>query len=154
MLIFCNGPMPKWESQEARVTWIVLRYSFKLASSHVIQHSLLQWTIQLDFWFSASILRKQIWTIFITISIQQDKSLADGIFFLELLSAVQPRAVNWSLVTKGVTGMFSSNHTRCAVTLIGNSSMLWQEFSFWQYNLFYCVWFINLAFFLQSFRFS
>ncbi|KDO58579.1 hypothetical protein CISIN_1g035967mg, partial [Citrus sinensis] len=60
----------------------------------------------------------------------KDKSLADGIFFLELLSAVQPRAVNWSLVTKGVTGMFSSNHTRCAVTLIGNSSMLWQEFSF------------------------
>ncbi|KAH9794125.1 fimbrin-2 [Citrus sinensis] len=33
----------------------------------------------------------------------KDKSLADGIFFLELLSAVQPRAVNWSLVTKGVT---------------------------------------------------
>ncbi|KAJ6956550.1 fimbrin-2 [Populus alba x Populus x berolinensis] len=34
----------------------------------------------------------------------KDKSLSDGIFFLELLSAVQPRAVNWSLVTKGVTG--------------------------------------------------
>ncbi|KAJ4730341.1 putative Fimbrin [Melia azedarach] len=33
----------------------------------------------------------------------KDKSLSDGIFFLELLSAVQPRAVNWSLVTKGVT---------------------------------------------------
>ncbi|KAI4353619.1 hypothetical protein L6164_002553 [Bauhinia variegata] len=32
-----------------------------------------------------------------------DKSLADGIFFLELLSSVQPRAVNWGLVTKGVT---------------------------------------------------
>ncbi|KAK9282117.1 hypothetical protein L1049_005029 [Liquidambar formosana] len=31
----------------------------------------------------------------------KDKSLSDGIFFLELLSAVQPRAVNWSLVTKG-----------------------------------------------------
>jgi hypothetical protein len=39
----------------------------------------------------------------------QDKSLSDGIFFLELLSAVQPRAVNWSLVTKGVTGKLSSN---------------------------------------------
>lgn len=37
----------------------------------------------------------------------QDKSLSDGIFFLELLSSVQPRAVNWGLVTKGVTGMFS-----------------------------------------------
>ncbi|XP_052170690.1 fimbrin-2 [Diospyros lotus] len=31
----------------------------------------------------------------------KDKSLSDGIFFLELLSAVEPRAVNWSLVTKG-----------------------------------------------------
>ncbi|GAB4841511.1 Fimbrin-2 [Ancistrocladus abbreviatus] len=31
----------------------------------------------------------------------KDKSLSDGIFFLELLSAVQARAVNWSLVTKG-----------------------------------------------------
>ncbi|KAE8663238.1 Fimbrin-4 [Hibiscus syriacus] len=33
----------------------------------------------------------------------KDKSLSDGIFFLELLSAVQPRSVNCSLVTKGVT---------------------------------------------------
>ncbi|CAN7089556.1 unnamed protein product [Brassica rapa subsp. narinosa] len=33
----------------------------------------------------------------------RDKSLSDGIFFLELLSSVQPRVVNWSLVTNGVT---------------------------------------------------
>ncbi|KAJ0681090.1 putative calponin domain, CH domain superfamily, fimbrin/Plastin [Helianthus annuus] len=33
----------------------------------------------------------------------KDKSLSDGIFFLELLSAVQPRIVNWRLVTKGQT---------------------------------------------------
>lgn len=33
----------------------------------------------------------------------KDKSLSDGIFFLELLSSVQPRVVNWSLVTKGQT---------------------------------------------------
>ncbi|XP_021733516.1 fimbrin-2-like [Chenopodium quinoa] len=33
----------------------------------------------------------------------KDKSLSDGIFFLELLSAVQPRVVNWSLVTKGLS---------------------------------------------------
>lgn len=33
----------------------------------------------------------------------KDRSLSDGIFFLDLLSAVQPRAVNWSLVTRGVT---------------------------------------------------
>ncbi|KOM37695.1 hypothetical protein LR48_Vigan03g107700 [Vigna angularis] len=33
----------------------------------------------------------------------KDKSVSDGIFFLELLSSVQPRAVNWGLVTKGIT---------------------------------------------------
>ncbi|PIN06502.1 Ca2+-binding actin-bundling protein (fimbrin/plastin), EF-Hand protein superfamily [Handroanthus impetiginosus] len=33
----------------------------------------------------------------------KDKSLSDGTFFLELLSAVHPRSVNWSLVTKGLT---------------------------------------------------
>ncbi|KAK4268185.1 hypothetical protein QN277_024872 [Acacia crassicarpa] len=33
----------------------------------------------------------------------KDKSLSDGIFFLDLLSSVQPRAVNWGLITKGVT---------------------------------------------------
>ncbi|KAF2284845.1 hypothetical protein GH714_031165 [Hevea brasiliensis] len=31
----------------------------------------------------------------------KDKSLSNGIFFLELLSAVEPRVVNWAVVTKG-----------------------------------------------------
>ncbi|KAI9385600.1 hypothetical protein POPTR_011G086500v4 [Populus trichocarpa] len=31
----------------------------------------------------------------------KDKSLSSGIFFLELLRAVEPRVVNWNLVTKG-----------------------------------------------------
>ncbi|XP_071700871.1 fimbrin-1-like isoform X1 [Rutidosis leptorrhynchoides] len=31
----------------------------------------------------------------------KDKSLSSGIFFLELLSAVEPRVVNWNLATKG-----------------------------------------------------
>jgi len=31
----------------------------------------------------------------------KDKSLSSGVFFLELLSAVQPRVVNWKVVTKG-----------------------------------------------------
>ncbi|CAK9321783.1 unnamed protein product [Citrullus colocynthis] len=31
----------------------------------------------------------------------RDKSLSNGIFFLELLSAVEPRVVNWNLVTNG-----------------------------------------------------
>eukprot|EP01018_Ginkgo_biloba_P026257 Gb_01941 [translate_table: standard] len=33
----------------------------------------------------------------------KDKSLANGIFFLELLSAVEPRVVSWNIVTKGET---------------------------------------------------
>lgn len=33
----------------------------------------------------------------------KDKSLSTGKFFLELLSVVEPRVVNWSLVTKGET---------------------------------------------------
>ncbi|XP_057765555.1 fimbrin-1-like [Salvia miltiorrhiza] len=33
----------------------------------------------------------------------KDKSLSNGLFFLELLSAVEPRVVNWNLVTKGET---------------------------------------------------
>ncbi|KVH99164.1 Calponin homology domain-containing protein [Cynara cardunculus var. scolymus] len=32
-----------------------------------------------------------------------DKSLSNGIFFLELLTAVEPRVVNWNLVTRGQT---------------------------------------------------
>ena len=35
----------------------------------------------------------------------KDKSLSSGLFFLELLSAVEPRLVNWNLVTKGESGM-------------------------------------------------
>ncbi|CAD6242641.1 unnamed protein product [Miscanthus lutarioriparius] len=31
----------------------------------------------------------------------KDKSLSNGLFFLELLSTVQPRVVNWKVVTKG-----------------------------------------------------
>ncbi|KAH0853062.1 hypothetical protein HID58_032678 [Brassica napus] len=33
----------------------------------------------------------------------KDKNLSNGIFFLELLSAVEPRVVDWGLVTKGRT---------------------------------------------------
>ncbi|KAL9679745.1 hypothetical protein QQ045_017611 [Rhodiola kirilowii] len=33
----------------------------------------------------------------------KDKSLSNGLFFLELLSAVEPRVVNWNVVTKGVS---------------------------------------------------
>ncbi|KAF3774582.1 Fimbrin-5 [Nymphaea thermarum] len=37
----------------------------------------------------------------------KDKNLSHGIFFLELLSAVEPRVVNWNLVTKGESGMLA-----------------------------------------------
>ncbi|GMI79418.1 hypothetical protein like AT5G55400 [Hibiscus trionum] len=33
----------------------------------------------------------------------KDKSLSSGLFFLELLSAMRPRVVNWNLVTEGET---------------------------------------------------
>ncbi|MCO5591790.1 hypothetical protein L7F22_045782 [Adiantum nelumboides] len=33
----------------------------------------------------------------------KDKSLSNGVFFLDLLGAVEPRVVNWSLVTRGET---------------------------------------------------
>ncbi|KAG9141314.1 hypothetical protein Leryth_001762 [Lithospermum erythrorhizon] len=33
----------------------------------------------------------------------KDKSLSNGIFFLELLASVEPRVVNWSVVTNGET---------------------------------------------------
>ncbi|GAA0160799.1 non-motor actin binding protein [Lithospermum erythrorhizon] len=33
----------------------------------------------------------------------KDRTLSNGIFFLELLSSVEPRVVNWSVVTKGET---------------------------------------------------
>lgn len=33
----------------------------------------------------------------------KDKNLSNGLFFLELLSAVEPRVVNWGVVTKGET---------------------------------------------------
>lgn len=37
--------------------------------------------------------------------ILQDKSLSSGLFFLDLLWAVEPRVVNWNLVTRGETGL-------------------------------------------------
>lgn len=47
----------------------------------------------------------------------QDKSLSSGLFFLDLLGAVEPRVVNWSLVTTGKTGecrqSLASNVSTC-----------------------------------------
>uniref|UniRef100_A0A1J3IPI9 Fimbrin-1 n=1 Tax=Noccaea caerulescens TaxID=107243 RepID=A0A1J3IPI9_NOCCA len=38
----------------------------------------------------------------------KDKSLSSGLFFLDLLWAVEPRVVNWNLVTRGETGLVLS----------------------------------------------
>lgn len=56
----------------------------------------------------------------------QDKSLSNGIFFLELLSAVKPRVINWKLVTKGEDGMLFSHHIKSNICLLpcGKSSIL------------------------------
>lgn len=49
----------------------------------------------------------------------QDKSLTNGIFFLDLLSAVEPRVVNWNLVTNGGNGTFNCylNNSTCTCVL-------------------------------------
>lgn len=54
----------------------------------------------------------------------QDKNLSSGIYFLELLSAVEPRVVNWNLVTKGESGMLSSPFS--GIFLKGQAS-LWLD---------------------------
>ena len=47
--------------------------------------------------------------LFVLLCSFQDKNLSNGLFFLELLSSVEPRVVNWNLVSKGETGIFSNN---------------------------------------------
>lgn len=46
-----------------------------------------------------------ITTYLLALKLFQDKNLSTGLFFLELLSAAEPRVVNWNLVTKGENGM-------------------------------------------------
>ncbi|KAL6010275.1 hypothetical protein ACLOJK_000706 [Asimina triloba] len=48
-----------------------------------------------------------------------DKNLANGLFFLELLSVVEPRVVNWNLVTKGETAV-EIHITFALIHLYGN----------------------------------
>lgn len=67
----------------------------------------------------------------------QDKSLSTGIFFLELLSAVEPRVVNWNLVTKGESGMSAVPYFMVRKALI--------------YNLL-VFFFLNSVFFFLLFR--
>lgn len=54
----------------------------------------------------------------------QDKSLSNGIFFLDLLAAVEPRVVDWQLVTKGETSKFIVVPTRPDLFLQPASSKL------------------------------
>lgn len=59
------------------------------------------------------------------IKILQDKSLSSGLFFLNLLWAVEPRVVNWNLVTKGETGsllfLLGSSYFLCSP----ESKLIW-----------------------------
>ncbi|KAI5447457.1 hypothetical protein KIW84_015060 [Lathyrus oleraceus] len=52
-----------------------------------------------------------------------DKSISDGIFFLELLSSVQPRAVNWGLITKELTGVTAEARYYFPAEIEPNSGM-------------------------------
>ncbi|KAF0917246.1 hypothetical protein E2562_017134 [Oryza meyeriana var. granulata] len=52
----------------------------------------------------------------------KDRSLSSGIFFLDLLGAVEPRVVNWSLVTKGEKGQYlaSANLYDCLLFIFSH----------------------------------
>lgn len=48
----------------------------------------------------------------------KDRNLSTGIFFLDLLSAVKPRVVNWKLVAKGEDGEFTEEDKKLNATYI------------------------------------
>ncbi|KAJ4835306.1 Fimbrin-5 [Turnera subulata] len=47
----------------------------------------------------------------------KDKSLSNGMFFLELLSAVEPRVVNWGVVAKGETDEDKKNNATYIISV-------------------------------------
>ncbi|GKC54180.1 fimbrin-1, partial [Tanacetum coccineum] len=53
----------------------------------------------------------------------KDKHLSSGIFFLQLLSAVEPRVVNWNLVTKGKSDYNKVNQKM--ILMLTASIMYW-----------------------------
>lgn len=61
----------------------------------------------------------------------KDKSLSSGLFFLDLLAAVEPRVVNWHLVTKGDTEeekKQNANYTISVARKLGCSVfLLWDD---------------------------
>jgi len=46
----------------------------------------------------------------------KDKSLSSGIFFLELIAAIEPRAINWEIATVGVTEEDKIMNARYAIS--------------------------------------
>lgn len=46
----------------------------------------------------------------------KDKSLANGQFFIELIAAVEPRAINWEIVQAGITEEEKVNNARYAIS--------------------------------------
>jgi plastin-1 len=46
----------------------------------------------------------------------KDKTLANGVFFLELLAAVEPRSINWEIATPGETEEQRVNNARYAIS--------------------------------------
>ncbi|KAL8140491.1 hypothetical protein V2J09_006512 [Rumex salicifolius] len=60
----------------------------------------------------------------------KDRSLSNGIFFLDLLTAVEPRVVNWQLITKGETDEDKLNNASYIISVarkIGCSVFLLPE---------------------------
>ena len=46
----------------------------------------------------------------------KDKTLANGVFFLELLAAVEPRSISWEIATAGETPENRINNARYAIS--------------------------------------
>ncbi|KAK2414005.1 fimbrin [Trifolium repens] len=82
-----------WQLMRCNILQLLKNLRFHSHGKEIIDADILQWA---NTKVGSSGSQSHIYSF-------KDKSLSDGIFFLELLSSVQPRAVNWGLVTKGVT---------------------------------------------------
>lgn len=47
----------------------------------------------------------------------KDPSLADGVFLINLCAAIEPRAVNWDIVTKGETDEEKENNSKYLISI-------------------------------------
>lgn len=75
--------------------------------------------------------------------------MSNGIFFLDLLSAVEPRVVNWNLVTNGENGTFHCSLNYFTCTSVLELNFLSPFFHTLSFPLYTCtsLWILTLFFF-------